>query len=92
MLKTIAENDVATICIKPIRTSSRGGYPVTIHGIDPTSHDCLIGEIDAPGSGLIQAQWNLNGTMRGGVDATNLDMRQPVLADVVQTAKKIGAN
>jgi len=82
---------MATILIAPVVTQTTGGYPAQVAGIDPTNHDCLVGTIDTHGMGRVDARWNDAGICRDKSESCNLDMRTPELADVVQTAKKLGA-
>lgn len=82
---------MATISLEPIPSNSRAGYPVLIRGVRPATHDCIIGEISTPGMGLVQAEWNLSGIMRGGTDETNLDMHRDELDELVRLAKSLGA-
>ena len=82
---------MATVSIHPIHVASRGGYPVIINGIGPSDYDCIVGEIRTPGAGLKQAQWDLGGMMRDGSDETNLNMKEPELAELSQLAQKLGA-
>jgi hypothetical protein len=82
---------MATVLIAPVTTQTSGGYPAEVTGIGPTDYDCLIGTIDTPGLGKIPARWNTVGICRGQTPQCNLDVRTPIVADVVQTAKKLGA-
>lgn len=82
---------MATIQIDPVPIQSRGGYPVTITGIDPTVHDCLKGGIVTPGQGLVPASWNLSGIMRGGTDQCNVDTQADEFVDLAGLARKLGA-
>lgn len=82
---------MAAILIEPVSTQSVGSYPVEIIGIDPTSHDCLIGDITTPGKGKTREAWNLGGLMRGGSAPVNLDMRSDDLQAAVELAKHLGA-
>ena len=81
---------MAIILIKPVHLTSNGGYPVILSGIDPLSYDCLAGEIKT-GAGLIQANWDLSGTMRGGTDPLNLAMSDSDFVEVADLAKHLGA-
>jgi hypothetical protein len=56
-----------------------------------TDHDCIIGTIDTPGLGKIRARWNDVGICRSQTDQCNLNVSTPEVADVVETAKKLGA-
>jgi hypothetical protein len=82
---------MATVLIAPVATQTKGGYPAEVTGIDPTDHDYLIGTIDRPGLGKIGATWNDVGICCGETPKYNLDMRRPEVANVVKTAKKLGA-
>jgi hypothetical protein len=82
---------MATILIQPVVTQSIGSFSVEITGIDPTSHDCLIGNITTPGQGVTEESWDLNGLMRGGSAPLNLDIRSDDLAGVISLAKHLGA-
>ena len=82
---------MANVLIEPIETKSRGGYPVKITGIDPNTHDCLIGEITTPGMGTTKESWDLSGYMRGGTDKCNLDLNDDDFSGVSELAKKLGA-
>lgn len=77
--------------ISPIKGQSNGGYPVVITGIDPTDHDCIVGEITTPGKGTTKGRWNLGGTMRDGVPECNIDTRQGALAGAAEEARRQGA-
>jgi hypothetical protein len=77
--------------IEPIHTKSKGGYDVVLTHISPADHDCLGGEINTPGSGLIVGQWNLAGYLRSGTETCNLDMRSGELPGLVELAKQLGA-
>jgi len=76
--------------IDPISTQSIGGYPVVIDGLDPSDHDCIVGEISLP-IGKKRARWNLTGIMRGGVHECNLPMKADDLDGLEALAKKLGA-
>lgn len=82
---------MAIIQIDPIPMQSKGGYPVTITGIDPTDQDCLAGGIVTKGQGLTAAKWNLSGIMRGGTDNSNLNTQTDEFIDVSGLARKLGA-
>lgn len=83
---------MATLKIDPIVTQSLGGWNVTLTGIDVTSHDFIIGVIVTPGLGPIEGQWNDSGLRRGGNSPTDsLDIKAPVIADLISTGKKLGA-
>lgn len=81
---------MAALAIHPIHTQSRGGYPVIINGLDPSDHDCLVGEI-SPLSGRQEARWSLHGIMRGGSDSANLPMDSDDMKELVLLARKLGA-
>ena len=78
------------ILIEPIKMKSLGGNPVSITGISPSDHDCIVGEIELLGGRSQRAKWNVNGTMRGGADSTNLDMCSEELADIGSLLQKLG--
>jgi len=82
---------MANILIQPVTTQSIGSYPVVITGIDPTSQDCIIGNITTPGQGVTQERWDLNGLMRGGSSPLNIDIRSDDLSEVISLAKHLGA-
>lgn len=79
------------LLIAPINVKSKGGYRVRITGLNPTDHDCIVGEITPP-SGPIQARWNLSGLMRNGSDECNLVMNSEELSDLKLTAEKLWAD
>lgn len=82
---------MVVIQIDPISIRSAGGHAVTISGLRPTDHDCIIGSIVTPGTSLTKASWNLSGIMRGGTDSCNLDMRAPTLTELSDLARRLGA-
>jgi hypothetical protein len=83
---------MANILIQPIEITSRSGNPVRITGFDPlASTDQIIGQITLPASGdTIDAAWDLNGTMRGGSQNTNLDMHTAEMKDLLNLIHQIG--
>ena len=81
---------MATILIDPVDVVSKGGFTGRIIGIDPTSHDCIIGELTTA-IGTKRAEWNLSGTMRGGTPNCNLDTSQLELSELVSLLKQLGA-
>jgi len=82
---------MATILIKPVSVTSKGGWPVTITGISPTDHDCIAGEVTTPGRGKIDGEWNLAGTLRDGTHDGNLDINDPQIHEIEQLARQLGA-
>lgn len=78
---------MTSILIERVNTTSVGSHPVEITGIDPTSHDCLVGTINTPGQGLTREVWNLNGIMRNGSSPLNLDIGADELEGVLDLAK-----
>lgn len=81
---------MATILIDPINTQSRMGYPVTIVGLDPTSGDCIVGDISPHGAPQTRARWNLDGTARDQTPDCNIDMSDPDLEDLSILARHLG--
>ena len=83
---------MATLLIKEIHVTSRGGYNVIITGVVPTDHDCIVGTIDTPGQGVISGCWNLSGYLRSGTNSCNLDMNNSLLAELSDLLKQLGAS
>ena len=81
---------MATVLIQPVATKTRGGYDAQVIGIELTDYDCLEGTIDTPAMGRINARWNVLGICRDNPEGFNLDIRSPEVADVMETAKKLG--
>lgn len=68
----------------PVKTKTEGGYNATIYEIDPDDVDCLQGEIDTPGAGIVQKQWNDVGICRNADDTCNIDPNSPEVADLLK--------
>lgn len=83
---------MASIIIKTINTTTIGGFNATVSSIDPTDSDCLEGTVQTPGAGLKEVRWDLNGICRDNHDSLNLDMRNNETHDLLETAKRLGAN
>jgi hypothetical protein len=84
-------NIYATLKIEPIHLTSVGGFDVQITGLEPTDHDCLVGQLLPPRHPSLRARWNLGGVMRGGTQDCNLDMRSNEMIELVQLARNLGA-
>jgi hypothetical protein len=83
---------VATLKIEEICTTSIGGWPVVLTGLDPTAHDFIIGTIAPPGQPTISGAWNASGLRRGGsAQMDSLDINDPVIADLVALGLQLGA-
>ncbi len=82
---------MAILKIEPIKVATRGGLDALITGLEPTDHDCIVGEVFSRTDNLTNARWNLSGLHRGGSDASNLDMREAQLQELATLAKRLGA-
>lgn len=82
---------MATIKIYPIQVLSRGGFAVVIRGVRPFDHDCFVGSIVTVSGVETEAEWDLGGLMRGGTGDTNLNMREPEMAELAKLAEALGA-
>lgn len=82
---------MTSILIEPVTSQTIGSYPLEITGIDPTSHDCLVGTLTTPGKGTTREAWNLSGIMRGGSSPLNLDIGADELGAVFDLAKHLRA-
>ena len=82
---------MAKILIAPVTASSKGLYKVIIDGVDPTGGDCLKGSITSPNAGKIDGAWDLGGIMRNGSDDCNIDPYDDNVKDVMDLARKLGA-
>lgn len=82
---------MATLKIEPIPTTTSGNYRACITGIDPTDHDCIVGQYWVGKDGPHDGRWNLSGIMRGGSDTTNFDPRKDEIRDAIDLARHLGA-
>lgn len=82
---------MATLKVEPVETQSKGGFPVTISGIAPTEHNCIVGEITTPGAGTKAQVWNLDGRAGNSVPDCDLDMSDDELFKLAELARKLGA-
>lgn len=65
------------ILIVPIDVRTRDGYRATITSFNPSSLDCLVGEVKGD-----TVRWDLNGTARNNPSSFNLDTRSDELRDL----------
>lgn len=77
------------IPVQPFDLTTNGGYSVTISGLFPYSHDCIIGTLVSP-SGISEGSWNLSGIMRGGSPDCNLDPSSNEMMQLSRIARSLG--
>ena len=81
---------MATILIEPVSTTSKGGFPVTVTGIAPTDHDCIIGEINTPSAGKRRQVWDKNGRARDNDESCNINMSDDELREIAALSDQLG--
>lgn len=72
---------MATLKIEPISTTTTGGLPATITGIDINNGDCFEGTITLP-DGTKNVLWNKNGLCRDGNSDESLNKHSPEFEDI----------
>lgn len=82
---------MATLKIEPIEVASRGKNRVVITGLDPTDHDCIVGQYWLGRDGPHNGSWNLSGLLRDGDESRNLDMNEGSLSELAILARQLGA-
>ena len=82
---------MASLKIEPIQSRSIKNNLVHVLSIDPTDHDCLIGECWNGKDGPHPAVWNLSGIKRGGPESCNLDMSSDEMIELAKLTRKLGA-
>ncbi len=75
------------LIIREIKTFTRDGLDVVVIGLDPSSHDCIVGRMLK--SGENEVRWDLSGRMRDGDESANLDMNSDDLIDLESLARHL---
>jgi hypothetical protein len=75
--------------IEPISTTTTGGYPATITGINTGSTDFIVGTITAPAR-TFDASWDGSGFCRDNDPSCNLDTQSNQFIEVREAASVFG--
>lgn len=75
--------------IESMPTTTVGGFPATISGINSGSTDFIVGTIDAP-AGVLNARWDASGICRDSDPQCNLDTRTNEFIEVLEAARAFG--
>ncbi|WP_148255313.1 hypothetical protein [Aidingimonas lacisalsi] len=74
--------------IEPMTTTTVGGFPATISGINTGSTDFIVGTIDAP-AGVLKAMWDSGGVCRDSNPKCNLNTHTNEFIEVLEAAKAL---